>query len=370
MEKIRVLQFPISANNGVKSYALNNWKFLDKSKFECDFVVVRPDLGFEEEFAKAGAGVKYLLSSAEREREQYISDLKKILLGNYDVVHLHTSYWKRLLIEEIAMECKIPKVIVHSHNTQIDIADEEKRKKAEEVHWKLRDEFDTSLATDFCACSQAAADWLFGPKIPQNQIKVLHNAIDVKKYVFNQHIRDEYRRRLGLEDDFVIGHIGRFSIQKNHDFLIEVFYKVVSEIPNAKLMLVGEGTLKDRIKEKVQELNLSDKVLFLGQRNDIPQLLQAMDVFCLPSKFEGLSIALVEAQAAGLPCIVSDYNSEEALVLTESIVPLQLVYENWISAIIKTFYTKLYRKICTNRLIENGYELADSIKSIEELYCF
>lgn len=366
MEKIRVLQFPISANNGVKSYALNNWKFLDKSKFECDFVVVRPDLGFEEEFAKAGAGVKYLLSSAEREREQYISDLKKILLGNYDVVHLHTSYWKRLLIEEIAMECKIPKVIVHSNNTQIDIADEEKRKKAEEVHWKLRDEFDTSLATDFCACSQAAADWLFGPKIPQDQIKVLHNAIDVEKFMFNQTVRDRYRKLLGLENSFVIGHIGRFSTQKNHEFLIDVFYEVSKKVTNARLLLIGEGPHEKAVKEKVESLGLSDKVFFLGQRQDVSQLLQAIDVFCLPSKFEGLPIVLVEAVASGLPCLISDSITKEVTIFP-NVFMINLNSSQWIDYLVN-IARDTNRKNTYNFVIQMGYSIKHSVSELELFY--
>lgn len=369
MGKIRVLQFPISANNGVKTYALNNWKFLDKSRFECDFAIVRPNLGFENEFIKEGAGVKYILSSADREPEQYIESIRKLLLGNYDVVHLHTSYWKRLLIEQIAMECKIPKVIVHSHNTQIDIADEEKRKEAEKIHWELREKFDISLATDFCACSWAAADWLFGPKIPKEKINILHNAIDVEKFVFNQAIRDKYRKLMELEDSFVIGHIGRFSAQKNHDFLINVFYEVNKELVNAKLMLVGEGPLENFVREKVERLGLTDKVSFLGQRQDIPQLLQAMDVFCLPSQFEGLPISLIEAQASGLMCITSIQVPEESTIVSTHMVRLPLVLGKWVTRLIEVAKTSFSRQFFLSEFVEQGYDLRHSFVDIEKLYC-
>lgn len=368
MSKIRVLQFPISANNGVKTYALNNWKFLDKSRFECDFVIVRPNLGFEGEFTKQGAGVKYILSSPEKESKQYIESIRKLLLGNYDVVHLHTSYWKRLLIEQIAMECNIPKVIVHSHNTQIDIVDESKRKQAEKVHWELREKFDINLATDFCACSWAAADWLFGPKIPREQIKILHNAIDIEKFAYNPSVQAKCRNLLGVEDNFVMGHIGRFSAQKNHDFLIDVFYEVSKELTNAKLMLVGEGPLENLVREKVERLGIMDKVLFLGQRQDIPQLLQAMDVFCLPSKFEGLPISLVEAQASGLTCIASIRVPEESTIVSTHMARLPLVLEKWVAALIEVARSSFCRQSSLSEFVEQGYDLRYSVVDIEKLY--
>lgn len=366
MDKIRVLQFPISANNGVKTYALNNWKHLNKSKFACDFVIVRSNLGFEKEFANEGAGVKYLLSSPEKEKEQYIENVRNLLYGNYDVIHLHTSYWKRLLIEEIAMECKIPKVIVHAHNTQIDIVDEMKRKEAGEIHMRLREQFDRRLATDFCACSEEAAKWIFGNKIPRDIIRILRNAIDIEKYLFNESVRQQYRQLLGVGNNYVIGHIGRFSMQKNHDFLIEVFRVICKEIENARLLLIGEGPLESRMREKVGKLNLQDKVLFLGQRDDVPQLLQAMDLFCLPSNFEGLGIALIEAQASGLPCIVSDKVPREAIICNHTIA-LPLAVESWIREICEmrkvNFRVDMYEAIT-----QAGYNIKCEIKKIDKLY--
>ncbi len=340
---------------------------MDKSKFICDFVVVRPNLGFEHEFAETGAGVRYLLASPDKDTRQYISDVEKLLLGNYDVVHLHTSYWKRLLIEEIAMECKIPKVIVHSHNTQIDIADEEKRKAAEKVHWELREKFDTSFATDFCACSWKAADWLFGSKIPKEKVKILHNAIDIEKFSFKQDVRDKYRELLGLEDRFVIGHIGRLSAQKNHDFLIDVFYEVTRTMNNVKLMLIGKGPLENILREKVKKLGLSDKVLFLGQRQDVSHLLQAMDLFCLPSKFEGFPISVIEALAAGLPTVVSDKITPEIGICPEvSFVPLKA--DLWKKIIVQYYKDGVVRED-TKEVISNlGYNLKSSVKIIEKLY--
>lgn len=367
MRKIRVLQFPISTNNGVKEYAMNNWKFVDKTRFQFDFALVRNNVAIEEEIRSTGAGVQHILSSADSQREQYIYELKKILLGNYDVVHFHTSFWKRLLIEEIAAQCEIPKIIVHSHSTFVDISDEDKRKKAETIHFALRKQFDLSLATNFCACSSAAADWLFGEQIPREKIQIMKNAIDAEKFVFNKQLRTVVKKKLGLEDNFVIGHIGRFSYQKNHEFLIDTFYKVSKQLPQARLLLIGEGPMEEFIKEKVKILGLTDKVFFAGQRSDVSDLLHAMDVFCLPSRFEGLGIVLIEAQTSGLPCLMSIQVPNDGMI-TDLAQKLPLDTDVWASVILGVAQENRERANMLETVTSAGYNLKYQIKEVEKLY--
>ena len=315
---------------------------------------------------QSGAGIKTLFCSADREPERYADELYKMLCGKYDVVHLHTSSWKRLLIEQIAVACQIPKIIVHSHNAGIDIEDEVARKKAEKIHYKVREQFSSALATDFCACSKAAADWLFGEQVPSSRIKILNNAINIEKFIYNADIREKYRHELGVDNSFVIGHIGRFSYQKNHAFLIDAFQKVCSKTPNVRLLLVGTGPLMDSVRKQAQQMKIADKIIFAGQRNDVANLLQAMDLFCLPSKFEGFPIVLIEAQAAGLKCLASTAIAEEVCV-SSNIMQIPLCVDHWEDAII--YIAKGYvRKNMYDEMTAKDYNIKFQIKELERLY--
>lgn len=367
MKKIRVLQFPISANNGVKQYAENNWKFINRSRFSFDFALVRDLPAIKSDLLATGAGVVELLVSADSQRDRYVEEAVKMLRGKYDVVHLHTSFWKRLLIEEIAMECGIPKVIVHSHSAGVDITDEETRKKAEITHRVLREQFGPSLATDFCACSQVAADWLFGDQIPKDRIIILKNAIDLDKYLFQAQKREYVRKQLGLEDSFVIGCVGRMVSMKNHRFLLEALVHLKHRIPQVKCLLAGEGPLEHDLQETARRLRLEDHVLFLGQRNDIPDLLQALDCFCFPSQFEGLGLVLIEAQAAGLPCLVSPTVPSEALV-TPLAQALPLEVGVWVDALCSIARERAERQNMWEPLTAAGYNIQYQIKEVEKLY--
>lgn len=368
MKKIKILQFPIrNTRGGITNYALNNWKWLDKNKFKCDFGTCSKSLSFENEINNLGAKVKYISCYAEQNREQFIKEVKQLFLAEkYDIVHLHTSWWKSFLVEQIAIECKIPKIIVHSHSTQIDIKDDSIRVKEEKNHNVKKQEFNTSLATDFWACSNAAADWLFGAQIPRDRIKIMNNAIDVEKFIYNEQIRQKYRQDLGLENCFVVGHIGRMVYTKNHEFLLKVFTEVVKNIDNARLLLIGDGEFREDIIKQAKQLNITDKVIILGYRNDTAELLQVMDVFCLPSRFEGLGIVAIEAQSVGLKCLVSDQVPYEAKV-TDNLEFLPFHINSWVNAILN-ISNGYERKNMYNIITNAGFNIKEQIKEVEMLY--
>lgn len=367
MGKIKVLQFPFSSNNGVTAYATNNWRYIDKSKFHFDFVVVRNHFNpvWEKKMLQSNAGIKELFYSAEQQPGLYAKRLREIFSEGYDVVHLHTSFWKRLTVEEIAVECKIPKIILHSHNTGVDSASD-RNQAIYNRHCEIRRQFDLSYATDFCACSRAAAEWLFGEQVPKNRIQIMKNAIEVEKYIHDKEVRDQYRRNLGLDGSFVIGCVGRFSYQKNQEFLLSVFRAVTQRVPDAYLLLVGEGPMEAELKEQAQRLGIGNRVIFMGQRNDVPQLLQAMDVFCLPSRFEGLGIVLVEAQAAGLICFTSE-NIVNEVCITDHLIKLPFDPQLWSNAIASVSWG-YQRKNMYGPITDAGYNLKFQIKNVEKLY--
>lgn len=368
MNKIKVLQFPIrSTNGGISHYAMQNWSFINKDRFSFDFCAVKNRVPIEKDIIESGAGMKYISCYAEEDEKQFIKEFRDIFRkNNYDAIHLHTSFWKSFVVEKIALDCGIPKIIVHSHSTNIDINDIYKRKKAEEIHNRKKKEFNTSLATDFCACSWKAADWLFGNQIPRDRIKILKNAININRFIFDNEIRNKYRRELGLDNCFVVGHVGRLQYPKNQDFLIDVFVEISKKVSNARLLLVGEGGLETDLKSKVSLLGLNDKVTFTGFRNDVNCLLQAMDVFCLPSRFEGLPIVLIEAQSAGLKCFASNVITPE-ICLTNNIELLDLDIESWSERLIEI--SKGYeRNNMYDEITEAGYNIVEQVKVIERLY--
>lgn len=368
MKKILHMTPPV-INNGVYKYIFSNLHFIDKSKYEFAFLTqAKDDLEKTEEYKKYGFKIHKFTTTQRENPEKFRKEIENILMSGYDVLQLHTSFWRGFLIEEIAMEIGMPKVIVHSHSSDIDIADEQQRMKLYKEHVRFKSMFNESYATDFWACSHLAADWLYGEQIDRNKIKIMRNAIDVDKYKYNEEIREKYRRELNLEGKFVIGNTCRFEYQKNHEFLIRVFAKIHEKYSDTVLLLVGSGQKLLCIKELVKSLGIEDGVRFLAWRDDIANILQAIDLFCLPSLFEGLPIVLVEAQAAGLYCIASSSITTEAKI-TDNVCYVDLIESLWI----KTIEEKMdgYHRTDMSEIIKSsGFDIRQQIKIIEEEYAF
>lgn len=365
--KIKVLQFPIANSfGGITHYALDNWKWMNKDKFQCDFATMSKKLDFADEVLATGSKIHYISCYAEENEKKFIDEVNKILDEGYDVVHLHTKQWKSFLMEQVCLERNVPKIIVHSHSTRCDALDIAKREWETKEHNRVKQEFNTALATDFWACSNEAAEWLFGKQIPHERICIMKNAIEVEKFAYDEKIRKAVRKKLGLDDMFVVGHVGRLAYPKNQEFLIEVFAEVYKENSNMVLLLVGEGELEEELKRKAKELGLEKNINFMGKRADTNILYQAMDLFVMPSRFEGFPITLLEAQTSGLKCLASTNVSEEIKV-TDNIEFLDLEIEKWTKRILQ--YSKGYERIDQCAVIrEAGYSIKEQIKEIERLY--
>ncbi len=370
MRKISVLQFPVrNLGGGITQYALNNWEWIDKSRFQFGFATLSKSLDFEDRLAAQGCGIHHISCSAEENEKQFTSEFENILSRGYDAVHLHTSYWKSFACEEAAKKIGIPVVIVHAHNTGPGaIADRESMAKAVGWHEKQKQRFNPALATRYCACSRRAADWLFGPQIDRGSIHILNNAIDTSRFAYNPSVREQYRRKMDLGGNFVIGHVGRFEYQKNHDFLMDVFAEVSGKLPKAKLMLIGVGAGFDAIRAKAESLGIADRVLFLGKRSDVAELYQAMDVFVLPSHYEGVGIVLVEAQSSGVKCISSSSSSMPENVITDNIIDLPFKISLWRDSILEIANTGYERRDRSGEVASAGYSLKEQIKILERIY--
>jgi glycosyltransferase EpsF len=256
-------------------------------------------------------GARYFVTPPSQSFLKYIACLKKRFKEEqYQIVHSNMNTLSVFSLYA-AWRAGVPVRINHNHSTA------GKGETKRNIFKYILRPFAKCFATEYLACSQYAGEWLFGRKSMKNgQVKVFNNAIPTEDYKYNQEVRKQVRKKLGLEDKFVIGHVGRFCYQKNHEFLIDIFEDVHKREGNAVLLLVGIGELFAHIKEKVYEKGLDDVVMFLGARNDVNELYQAMDIFVLPSYYEGLPVVGVEAQSSGLPMICSNIIAQEVKATT------------------------------------------------------
>lgn len=364
---MKILQFPIADSfGGITHYILENWKWIDRDQFQFDFATMSKKLDFADQILSSGRKIHYISCYAEEDSRQFAKEIHGILDEGYDAVHLHTKQWKSFLIEKICLERKIPKIIVHSHSTQCDANDADVRRKEMERHEQVKKKFHCSMATDFWACSDAAADWLFGTRIPREKVKIMRNAIDVGKFSYQEKIRREVRRKIGVEGKFVLGNVARFVYQKNHKFLLQVFSEVCRINKNAVLLLAGNGPLEQELSEMAENMGIRERVLFLGKRTDVHDLYQAMDLFVFPSHFEGLGIVLLEAQACGLKCIVGR-NIPADVNVTGEVTYLDLDAEAWVTKIQQ--FAKGYRRLDQSNVVRQaGYSIKQQILNVEAGY--
>lgn len=301
MKKIRVLHFELDSHlGGIESFLLNLFTQIDKNKVEFEFVtsVNNPALGNKLEQI---GGIIHKVSS-HKNIYQYCKDIDNLLKSNYDVIHIHKNSAVNIIPIILAKKNGAPLVILHSHNTAPSVG-----KGTKLLHYLNRGYLNRVANIKF-ACSKDAGYWMFG----ENAFQVVPNGIMTSKFRFQHNIRVDKRKELGISDSaLVIGHIGRFTPQKNHDYLIDIFQCIANKCSRAILLLVGDGELKEQIKTKVKSLGLEKRVIFTGIREDIAEILMCMDAFVMPSLYEGLPIVGVEAQASGLPLILSDTISKD-----------------------------------------------------------
>lgn len=294
---------------GVESVIMNYYRHLDHSKIQFDFICDEDSTRIPYDEIKKLGGRVFLVPKYQK-LPKYLKALEKIFKENqYRIVHSNINTLSVFPLYA-AKKAGVPIRISHSHSTS-----NPKEWKRNLIKNILRP-FSKRYATDYFACSELAGRYLFGNKtFDRGEVKIIHNAIDIDKFRFDEEARKKLRKEFGIKDStIVIGHVGRFVQQKNHTFLVDVFKEYHTKNPDSKLLLVGSGPLEDKIKKKVEKLGLKNSVLFLGQRDDINKLYSVMDIFCLPSLYEGLPVVGVEAQAARLPIVFSNKISLEVIV--------------------------------------------------------
>lgn len=355
----RILQVVgIMNTGGIETWLMNVYRNIDRSKIQFDFVVHTNKKGYyDEEILKLGGNIfpvpQFKIINSYKYKKAW-----KELLKKYDnkIIHTHIRSTAPLFLK-IAKKYGY-KTIAHAHSTSNGISISSFIK--DYFQWNIVKYSDIRLA-----CSTEAGKWLFR----NNSYAIIKNGINVSLYIFDEKTRNNYRKTFNYkDDDIVIGHVGRFTYPKNHEFLIAIFMELYKRNTQFKLILVGDGgELKELIKTKIKTLGLEKNVACIGARSDIPQLLQMMDLFMFPSHFEGLGIALIEAQTAGLSCFISDTIPREAII-TKMVHSISLNESAgyWANIIMNNLDHK--REDTSLDIQNSGFDIRLVVKQLEDLY--
>ena len=325
----KILIYGLSTTfGGVEAFILNYVNHMPAENCKIEFLV----MDREPEYLKCK-----LLRSVEVRKVPsrtkniflYHQQINKIVKsGGYDVIWCNFCTLTDISLLKAGKKYGVPVRIAHSHNSQ-----NMGGKLVMMTHLMNKKVVDR-YATHFFACSEIAGEFMFGRKLLEHKnYRMIHNAIDTKRFAFNEDIRKKVRAELNIENKIVIGHVGRFHFQKNHRFLVKLFQEFHWKYPNSVLLLVGEGGLLEEIQQLTEKLELSEDILFLGARTDVNELMQGMDLFLLPSVFEGFPVVAVEAQASGLPCVFSSVITDQTKITDlVKFVDLDAPVEHWIDA--------------------------------------
>ena len=332
-KKIVLLNSCKGLYGGVESFLLNVFRGLDKTQFEIVFLTcgVSTYEMYRNEIENAGGTVKCIQVYPKDLKTQMIVYKKlKDFFCEYepDVIHVNSSALSFQILSAIAAKkAGVKSRVLHSHNFVPNI------NPCKKIIRNILKPILTKYGTRFLACSSGAAEWMFEKKI-QTSVEIIPNGINTEEFRYSKEKRDIFRKEFNIsEDTMVLGNIGRFQKQKNHFFLVDIFAEYLKRNQNSLLLLAGKGELQPAIMEYVQTKNISNKVIFLGERNDMGFFFSAIDVFVLPSLFEGLPIAALEAQASGVPCFLSDTITTETNISNKiKFISIDSV-DKWIKAL-------------------------------------
>lgn len=365
---LKILQIGMTDNlGGIESFLKNYYDNFSKEEIQFDFVnIYDNDLCFQDIFEKNNSKI-YKLTSYYKRPIKYIKELKRLINDNdYQIVHcnMNSAVFLYPLIAGKLSKAKV--VIAHSHNSSSD------KGMLKSILHNINKVFIPMFANYFFACSNVAGEWFFSKKVlASDKYYVINNAVNSEKFKFDKNNRGLIRKELNISDkDFVVGHVGRFNKQKNHTFLLDIFNEIQKSEPHSKLLLVGVGPLYEETKNKVKELEIDDKVIFLKNRSDVNKVMSAMDAFVLPSLYEGLPLVGVEAQASGLPCFFSKDITKE-INITDNVKYIDLCEktEIWGKEILESKKRKLtIRKDASEQIVMNNFDICSEAKKLQKLY--
>lgn len=349
--------------NGIETMLMNYYRNLNRNAVQFDFVKQTKEKShYDNEIKRLGGRIFYIPRYSVANHFAYKKAWENFFRAHpeYRIIHGHVRSSASIYLKIARKHGMV--TIAHSHNTSSGTGFSAVIKNM--LQLPIR-----HTAHYLFACSNEAGEWLFGNKaVKRDNFRIISNAIEVDKYVFNEVARHKIRRQLKVEDRFVIGHIGRFNPQKNHSFLIELFYEIQKQQDKSTLLLIGSGDLREQVEKQVNELGIRNKVIFTGAVANVNDFLQAMDVFVFPSLHEGLGIAAIEAQAAGLHCIASDDIPREALAtnLIETF-PLKEGPKAWAKKVL-SYDTGYTRRNTFNEIVSAGFDITREARILQQFY--
>lgn len=346
---------------GIEAYIMNYYRHLNKEKIQIDFVVHGEGVGaFDDEIISNGGKI-YHVPVKSKNFIGNIVELKKIMNNsNYDIVHVHMDGMNAIPLK-IAKDAGIKVRISHSHNTGCVTENKIKVFLNEKAKTKI-----AKYATHLWGCSKEACEWLYGNS---EKYEIIPNAIDVKEFAYDEEERNILRKEFGFENSYVIGHVGRIEYQKNHELLLEMMADLVNKKENVVLVCVGIGSLEEQIKTKIRELNIEQNVKLLGERKDVAKLMNMFDLFLFPSRFEGLGIVAIEAQANGLKCILSE-NVPSIVNISGNCMFLPIDNALRWSESVGEYKNKAEKRggIDKKVISRAGYDIITAAKNLQEIY--
>lgn len=354
---------------GLETFAMNVYHAIDRTKIQFDFLLTQvTDGDYEEEARRMGANI-YYLPARNNGIKAYEQSLDLFFKEHHDYIAVHEHISSLTSIRPIyyAKKYGIPVRVLHSHSSSIQ--------KSLRFHWLhtilhyVNKPKVAKWATHYLGCSDKALDWAYKYTGIRSRAHMINNGIDTEKYMYNSLIRTEVRREFNISlDDFVIGHVGRFIPLKNQTFLVDILEQIHKDDSTAKLLLIGEGETLDAVKNKVASKDLQDFVVFTGVRSDVFRLMQAMDIFVMPSWFEGLPVSLVEAQASGLP-IVSSATISRDVDITQTIQfkSIEESAEDWAHSIL-LLRANHQRSNNLDKIIEAGFDSKTAVEQLIAIY--
>ncbi len=352
------------ARAGIETMLMNYYRQIDRDLIQFDFLANKAVPGeYDDEIRGMGGRVFVSPGLNPLRFPQYRRFVGELLRGDpqIKIVHAHNEAMGYYALKS-AKDAGIRVRIAHAHNTQI----------IRDYKYPLKmvcKQLLPGAATDHWSCGRDAGIYYYGRERWKESGFILHNAIDMSRFAFSRERREALRREHGLEDCFVVGHVGRFNVQKNHGRLLDIFAELLKAEPSARLALIGVGELEQSVKDKARVLGIEDKTLFLGQMADVSGWYMAMDCFVLPSLFEGLPVVGIEAQAAGLPCVFSDRVTDEVLLSPEARrVPLDADDARWAEAIMKAGIPEAERARGTDIVRGAGYDIREEARKLQDIY--
>ena len=343
-------------SNGISTVVMNYTCNMDKSKYKNTIIAGTPIVNaYRNRCADYGVDVIEVPSKKSSSVKYYMATWKILKNKHFDIAHIHGNSATITIEMIIAKLAGIKVRVAHSHNSTCDHI---------KVHQILSPLF-RRLYTKGYACSELAGKWLFG----DSPFSVLPNGFEIKKFIFDQATRENIRKELDLEDKFVIGNVARFNDQKNHIFLLNIFEQVARENKDAVLFLVGTGPLLGKIQQMIQEHPYKERIIYYGETDHIESLYNAMDIFVLPSKYEGLGIVFIEAQINGLRCVTSDQVPKEVNINNHTVfLSLEKGVESWASEIHQDFNGNRKQTSELAYASAQNYDIKGNVDKLEKDY--